>query len=145
MPRGREAANGAAAAGSGSDQMLIRPRLYLGKGVSLGPGKIDLLRKIKETGSISAAARALGLPYKRAWLLLDSLSPGFSTPLLETFAGGKSGGGARLTPRGEALVAAYDELERKLNDAAQDELQAIRALLVGTRRTETESGPALTE
>lgn len=104
---------------------LVRPRLYLGGELSLGPGKIDLLRKVNETGSISAAARALGIPYKRAWLLIDSLNRGFSGPVLDTAIGGKAGGGARLTPLGEALVAAYDALEAKLNAAARAELDAL--------------------
>lgn len=110
---------------------LVRPRLYLGGELSLGPGKIDLLRKVAETGSISAAARALGIPYKRAWLLIDSLNKGFPSPLLDTAIGGKAGGGARLTQRGEALVAAYDALEAKLNTAAREELAEITRLAGG--------------
>ncbi|MFN3884981.1 MAG: winged helix-turn-helix domain-containing protein [Rhodocyclaceae bacterium] len=104
---------------------LVRPRLYLGGELSLGPGKIDLLRKIGEVGSISAAARALGVPYKRAWLLIDTLNRGFPSPVLETAAGGRAGGGARLTPLGEALVAAYDALEARLNTAARAELDVL--------------------
>jgi len=110
------------------DNPLVRPRLYLGAELSLGPGKIDLLRKVGECGSISAAARAQGVPYKRAWLLIDSLNRGFATPVLDTAIGGKAGGGARLTPLGEALVTAYDALELKLNAAAGDELAAIMRL-----------------
>ena len=53
---------------------LIRPRVYLGEGVSIGPGKIELLRAIAETHSITAAAKALHIPYKRAWILIDSLN-----------------------------------------------------------------------
>lgn len=108
---------------------LVRPRLYLGGELSLGPGKIDLLRKVGETGSISAAARALGVPYKRAWLLIDTLNRGFPSAVLETAAGGRAGGGARLTPLGEALVAAYDALETKLNVSAQSEIAAIMRLV----------------
>ncbi|WP_126444866.1 winged helix-turn-helix domain-containing protein [Sulfuricystis multivorans] len=113
---------------------LVRPRLYLGKELSLGPGKIDLLRKVGETGSISAAARALGMPYKRAWLLIDTLNRGFPTPVLDTAIGGRSGGGARLTALGETLVKAYDALETKLNAAAQDELAALQKLVALRRR-----------
>lgn len=109
---------------------LVRPRLYLGDGLSLGPGKIDLLRKVGECGSISAAARALGVPYKRAWILIDSLNCGFPAPLLDTAIGGKAGGGARLTRLGEALVAAYDALEVKLNASAKAELDTIMRLTI---------------
>jgi molybdate transport system regulatory protein len=108
---------------------LVRPRLYLGGELSLGPGKIDLLRKVGECGSISAAARELGVPYKRAWLLIDSLNRGFSSPLLDTAIGGKAGGGAQLTPLGEALVTAYAALETKLNASAQTELAALMRLV----------------
>lgn len=111
---------------------LVRPRLYLGVELSLGPGKIDLLRKVGEYGSISAAARELGVPYKRAWLLIDSLNRGFPSPLLDTAIGGKAGGGARLTPLGEALVAAYAALEAKLNDSAKAELAKIMRLVGGS-------------
>jgi molybdate transport system regulatory protein len=108
-----------------ANRPLVRPRLYLGGDLSLGPGKIDLLRQVSESGSISAAARALGVPYKRAWLLIDSLNRGFPSPVLDTATGGKDGGGARLTPLGEAIIAAYDALEAKLNSAATDELAAL--------------------
>ncbi|MDP3031116.1 MAG: LysR family transcriptional regulator [Rhodocyclaceae bacterium] len=107
---------------------LVRPRLYLGGELSLGPGKIDLLRKVGECGSISAAARELGVPYKRAWLLIDTLNRGLPSPVLDTAAGGQSGGGAKLTTRGEALVAAYDALEARLNDAARKELRLLTKL-----------------
>lgn len=108
---------------------LIRPRLYLGGELSLGPGKIDLLRKVGECGSISAAARALGMPYKRAWLLIDSLNRGLPSPVLDTAIGGQAGGGARLTALGEALVASYGALEAKLNASAKAELGRIMRLV----------------
>lgn len=111
---------------------LVRPRLYLGGDLSLGPGKIDLLRKVGECGSISAAARQLGIPYKRAWLLIDTLNRGLPTPVLETAIGGKAGGGARLTPLGVALIEAYAELEVKLNASAKAELARLMRLVGGT-------------
>ena len=56
---------------------LIRPRIYLGPDLIVGPGKIELLKAVRATGSISAAARTLGMSYKRAWYLLDTLKRGF--------------------------------------------------------------------
>lgn len=109
--------------------ILLRPRLYLNEGLSIGPGKIELLRALGRVRSISAAARELGMPYKRAWLLIDSLNKGFGRPVVETAIGGQGGGGARLTPLGERLVAAYDRLQAKLNASARDELAAFMALL----------------
>lgn len=108
--------------------ILVRPRIYIGEGISIGPGKIDLLRQVGNTRSIAAAARALGIPYKRAWLLIDSLNQGFDRLVVETTAGGKGGGGASLTPLGQQLVACYDALEQRLNAEATVELEAIRSL-----------------
>lgn len=105
--------------------ILVRPRVYLGDHIAIGPGKIDLLRTVGETGSIAAAARSLHIPYKRAWLLIDSLNEGFGRPVVETATGGKGGGGASLTPLGQALVASYDALEKRLNAEAAPELEAV--------------------
>lgn len=109
--------------------ILLRPRLYLGEGRSIGPGKIELLRALGRVRSISAAARELGMPYKRAWMLINSLNQGFGRPVAETAIGGKGGGGARLTPLGERLVAAYDRLQARLNASARAELDAFVDLL----------------
>lgn len=109
--------------------ILVRPRVYIGENIALGPGKIDLLRAVGETRSIAAASRALGLPYKRAWLLIDTLNQGFGHPLVETVTGGKGGGGALLTPLGQQLIECYDALETSLNSSAGKELQALRKLV----------------
>ncbi|HKK57762.1 LysR family transcriptional regulator [Marinobacter sp.] len=114
-----------------SSAVLIRPRVYLGDGIAIGPGKIDLLRAVGKTRSIAAAARSLGMPYKRAWLLTDSLNRRFSQLLVATMAGGKGGGGAYLTTLGEELVALYDALEERLNAEAAPELEALRKLAGG--------------
>lgn len=113
---------------SKSSAVLVRPRVYIGDGIAIGPGKIDLLRAVGETCSIAAAARTLSLPYKRAWLLIDSLNEGFGRPVIATATGGKGGGGASLTTLGEQLVIAYDALERRLNTEAALELDALRKL-----------------
>jgi molybdate transport system regulatory protein len=75
---------------------LIRPRIYLGPELMVGPGKIALLKSVRGTGSISAAARQLGMNYKRAWYLLDTLNQGFHQPVVEAVQGGRGGGGTRL-------------------------------------------------
>ena len=80
----------------------IRPRVYLSPGVAVGPGKIDLLRQVDATRSISAAARAMGMSYKRAWQLVDVLNRDFGSPVVATATGGRGGGGATLTPLGRA-------------------------------------------
>lgn len=108
---------------------LVRPRIQLGDRVALGPGKIDLLRAIGETRSISGAARQLGIAYKRAWLLIDTLNQGFGRPVVTTATGGKGGGGACLTPLGEQIVLGYEALERRINESALAEVAALRRLL----------------
>ncbi|WP_374682426.1 winged helix-turn-helix domain-containing protein [Accumulibacter sp.] len=108
--------------------VLVRPRIHIGDDIEIGPGKIDLLCHVADGQSISAAARSLGMTYKRAWLLIDTLNQGFGRPVVETTSGGKGGGGSRLTPLGEALVARYQALEAKLSQAAQPELDALCAL-----------------
>lgn len=108
--------------------VLVRPRIYIGDGIAIGPGKIDLLRSVGQTHSIAAAARSLGVPYKRAWLLIDSLNEGFGRPVVETATGGKGGGGASLTALGAQLITAYDALEKRINTEAAPELEALRKL-----------------
>ncbi len=108
--------------------ILVRPRLYIGENIAIGPGKIDLLRQVGKTHSIAAAARALGVPYKRAWLLIDTLNQGFGRPVVEAATGGKGGGGASLTALGQQLVERYDALETSINASADKELLALRQL-----------------
>ncbi len=76
--------------------------------IVIGPGKIRLLRMIDEAGGISGAARAMGMSYRRAWHLLDTLSSAFPDPLVETAVGGAGGGGARLTPLARRLILDYE-------------------------------------
>jgi molybdate transport system regulatory protein len=74
----------------------------------VGPGKVELLRMIREHESISGAARAMNMSYRRAWLLVAELNKLFARPLVATWAGGKSRGGASLTKAGEKLIESYD-------------------------------------
>lgn len=107
-------------------------RVDLGPDASIGPGKVRLLELVAETGSISAAARAMGMSYRRGWLLIDDLKAIFGRPLVETSAGGAKGGGARLTPLGETLLTAFRALERDAACAATAQLQSMLALREGT-------------
>lgn len=86
-------------------------RLALNERVALGPGKADLLAAVRETGSIAAAGRRLGMSYQRAHDLVSALNADFAAPLVEAVAGGTGGGGARLSPLGEEVLAAYREIE----------------------------------
>ncbi|XEH07883.1 LysR family transcriptional regulator [Edwardsiella tarda] len=71
-----------------SNILLVRPRVYINDNISLGPGKIDILRAIDGFNSLSAAAKDLGIPYKRAWLLVDTLNKGIGKPVVTTATGG---------------------------------------------------------
>jgi molybdate transport system regulatory protein len=93
---------------------LIRIRIDFTDNVNVGPGKIALLEAIKTSGSISDAARSLGMSYRRAWMLINSLKEGFSEPVTVSSAGGKGGGGARVTPFGNSLIKQFRLLEREI-------------------------------
>lgn len=86
--------------------VALRLKVKIGD-VVIGPGKIELLRRIQDDGGISAAARSMGMSYRRAWHLIDTLSAAFCAPIVETAVGGSGGGGATLTPVGERLVREY--------------------------------------
>ncbi len=91
----------------------------------IGPGKIHLLEAIDREGSISAAGRALGMSYKRAWDLVDALNRQAGTPVVEASPGGHRGGGAMLTDAGRDLVADYRAIERAATRAAEPRLSAL--------------------
>ncbi len=103
-------------------ELRIQVRVDLGAGHRIGPGKVDLLEAIGETGSITAAGRRLGMSYRRAWLLVSALNQMFDEAVVETVAGGARGGGARLTPFGLRLVSAYRKLEKVTVDVADEQL-----------------------
>ena len=105
---------------------LIRFRIDFTEDSNLGPGKITLLEGIRTCGSLSEAARRMGISYRRAWLLLDSLNRSFDIPATVNSVGGRGGGGAEVTPFGMLLIERYREMERKLNDAAGECLEEIR-------------------
>ena len=88
-----------------------RIRVLFGSAFAIGPGKADLLQAIEQTGSISAAARSMGMSYRRAWLLIDTMNQCFREPVVDTATGGKGGGGAQITPFGSTALRLYREME----------------------------------
>jgi len=102
-------------------------RIDVGPGNRIGPGKVQLLEMIAEHGSISAAGRALGMSYRRAWLLIGAMNDGFGRPVVEAQIGGKAGGGARLSSFGADLIAHYRAIERAADRAAAPFLDRIAA------------------
>ncbi|PYG01311.1 molybdate transport system regulatory protein [Thioalkalivibrio sp. ALE21] len=106
-----------------------RLRILLGEVTALGPGKARLLEAIRSAGSISAAARDMGMSYRRAWNLVETMNRSFREPLVDTARGGTRGGGARVTPLGEDVLARYRRMEERAAEAIRDELDAMRPLL----------------
>jgi molybdate transport system regulatory protein len=100
-------------------------RIDLGPGLRIGPGKIALLEAIGAAGSISAAGRALGMSYKRAWDLVEELNRGCSQPVVAASPGGRAGGGASLTATGAAVIRLYREIERQAADAARTQMDTL--------------------
>ena len=104
-------------------------RIDLENGNRIGPGKIALLEAIRSTGSISAAARAMHMSYRRAWLLVEEVNHALREPAVAAETGGRSGGGAVVTPAGERLVGLYRTIESQARSAAGGEFRAIGRLV----------------
>ena len=105
---------------------LPRVRVIAGEQIALGPGKVNLLEEIDRSGSISRAARELGLSYRRAWTLVDTMNKIFKSSLVEGSAGGKKGGGAHLTPLGKKIAKTYRTMESKVEAAMQSNWKVIQ-------------------
>jgi molybdate transport system regulatory protein len=110
-------------------RVQFRLRITRGDTIAVGPGKVDLLEAIERTGSITAAARAMGMSYRRAWMLVDTMNRSLLAPVVKTEAGGARGGGTRLTATGAAVVRLYRRIESRAAKAAAADLDALLALL----------------
>jgi molybdate transport system regulatory protein len=113
----------------------LKVSIVFDSGARIGPGKARLLECIRDTGSISAAARDMRMSYKRAWLLLDSMNQAFSAPVIVAAPGGAKGGGAALTGFGVEVLERYRRIHDRAAAMAADDLAAL------VRRTRPESGP----
>ena len=98
--------------------LKLKVQLFCGDEPAIGPGKADLLEAIDREGSISAAGRALGMSYRRTWLLVDSMNRCWADKLVEATPGGGRDKGARVTNCGKQVLATYRALEQNLLDAA---------------------------
>ena len=110
-------------------RVRFRLRVTRRTDIALGPGKVDLLEAIAKTGSITAAARALGMSYRRAWLLVDTMNRCFREPVVDAEKGGKRGGGTRLTATGVEAVRRYRRVEKRAARASAKEMRALLKLL----------------
>jgi molybdate transport system regulatory protein len=113
------------------DHPSLSVRVVLRPDTLLGPGKADLLEAVDATGSIAAAGRRLGMSYKRAWYLIDTINRYFKEPVVVSTKGGKTGGGARLTETGHDVLRCYRRIEA---DAAKVAVRNLAVLASLARR-----------
>lgn len=111
----------------GGDKPVLR--VLLGDVIAMGPGKADLLDAIAATGSISAAARKLGMSYRRAWVLVDTMNRCFRKPLVSATTGGAHGGGCALTPHGEDILRRYRAIEERAAAAVREDFNQFARFL----------------
>jgi molybdate transport system regulatory protein len=113
--------------------MAAQPRLSIRVDLSsdyrIGPGKIALLEAIRSSGSISAAAREIGMSYRRAWLLVEEINHALREPAVTAATGGAHGGGATLTTVGERIVSLYRAIEGQTRHAAGQECRELAKLM----------------
>lgn len=124
-------------------RLKLKAQILLGDEIAIGPGKADLLDAIERTGSISAAGRALGMSYRRTWLLVDAMNRCWKEPLVETTTGGSHGGGARLSVLGKNVVRHYRAIERTMTEGAEtDSLKELLGALQPSPRSSQKNDAA---
>lgn len=119
----------AAPAARAKPRARFRIRITVGEVIAIGPGKIDLLEAIAETGSITAAAKHLDMSYRRAWLLLDELNRALRRPAVDSAKGGAHGGGSALTEAGRDLISLYRRIEQTAAQSCQADLARLMAMI----------------
>ena len=110
-------------------RLCPRIRVLSGEEIALGPGKVDLLAFVAETGSIREAADRMGMSYMRAWTLIKTVNACFREPLVTASRGGKERGGAVLTKTGRRALDLYQALEAQSFKACADTWRQLRQLL----------------
>jgi molybdate transport system regulatory protein len=113
----------------------VRISIVFESGARIGPGKAALLESIRDTGSISAAAREMGMSYKRAWLLLDSMNQAFTEPVTTAAPGGAGGGGAVLTAFGAEVLECYRRIDGRAASSSGEDLAIL------AKRARPDAGP----
>jgi molybdate transport system regulatory protein len=115
--------------GASMTKISLKLRVLREDEIAMGPGKADLLEAIRQTGSISAAARSLQMSYRRAWLLVDVMNRSFREPLVRGAAGGHQGGGAAVTEMGLQVLAQFRAMELAAMEVARSHLDVLAALV----------------
>jgi len=107
----------------------FRLRINKGEQIAIGPGKVALLEAIVDAGSITAAAKQMGMSYRRAWLLVDDMNRCFKKPVVDSAKGGKEGGGTVVTDAGLEVISLYRGIEAQAAKAAAKDLARLNHLL----------------
>ena len=107
----------------------FRMRVTSGESIAVGPGKIALLEAIRQTRSITAAAKSIRMSYRRAWILVDELNASLKKPAVRSAKGGEHGGGSELTEVGESLIDLYRRIETRAAQACADDMKALLRLV----------------
>ncbi len=115
----------------------FRMRVMSGESIAIGPGKIEVLEAIRDTRSITAAAKAMGMSYRRAWMLVDEVNRSLKEPAVASAIGGDRGGGSELTAVGELLVRTYRKIEADATAACAKEIATLTSLIESTSRSST--------
>jgi molybdate transport system regulatory protein len=110
-------------------EVRFRLRITKGEEIALGPGKTDLLEAIAKTGSLTSAAKSLGMSYRRAWLLVDTMNQCFREPVVKTVSGGAHGGSTELTEVGREIVRRYRHAEAVALSGGKRDTDVILGLL----------------
>jgi molybdate transport system regulatory protein len=110
-------------------EVRFRLRMSVGERIAIGPGKIALLEAIRDHHSITAAAKALGMSYRRAWVMLDEVNGALKRPAVDTATGGRHGGGSALTPVGEEIIERYRRVEQIAAQACAEDIEALLGLI----------------
>lgn len=114
----------------GKAQLRPRVRILFGGQIALGPGKVELLEALNDTGSITRAAKRLDMSYMRAWTLIRTMNRCFKKPLVSASHGGaRGGGGAELTSTGFAVLVLYRRMDAQCLRAARPAWKQIQKLL----------------
>ena len=107
----------------------FRMRVMHGDAIAIGPGKIALLEAIEQTRSITAAAKSIGMSYRRAWILVDAVNSALKRPAVASLVGGERGGGSALTEIGRELVAVYRRIESQAEKSCAADIKRLLGLI----------------
>ena len=110
-------------------QLRFRMRVANSEAIAIGPGKIELLQSVQQHQSISAAAKALGMSYRRAWLLIDEMNRTLKQPVVATETGGANGGGTVVTEFGQRLISLYQSIEARAYEACRADIRQLLAMV----------------